>query len=70
MFTIIMGMIKGLCCLANAESEVKSTINTSICCLPVKCAMEIKDCYDHCTSDVTPESDVQMTGAPTAESMA
>jgi hypothetical protein len=70
MINLIMGIIKGICCVSSAVVQTKTAVNSSICCLPVKCAIEIKDCYDHYTSDVTPESDVQMAGAPTIETMA
>jgi len=70
MFNIIVKIINGLCCITTAAAQAQSAVNSSLCCLPVKCVLEIKDCYDHCNSDVTPTNDVQMAGAPSAEIMA
>ena len=63
-------MLKGLCCVARIDAEIKVAESTGIC-LPIKCALALKGCYDQCESDVTPvDNDIEMAGAPSAESMA
>ncbi len=66
----IILFIKGLCCAISVNERIKASENSGWC-LPIKCALEIKDCYDHCTAEVTPENnEVEMTGAPATHAMA
>jgi hypothetical protein len=61
-------IINAICCLTTTAIKVEQTAKstnqcyeTSICCLPVKCCVEL---INMCTSDVTPTNDnVEMTGA-------
>ena len=63
-------LIKAICCVAVADQNIKAAESTGIC-LPIKCCLAIKDCYDQCDATVTPVNhDVEMAGAPAAESMA
>ncbi len=65
----IIVLFKALCCAYSVNQQIKSSENTGLC-LPIKCALEIKDCYDHCTAEVTPENhEVEMAGAPATNSM-
>ncbi len=70
MWHCLLVILKGICCVVAVDSRIKQAETTGIC-LPVKCALAIKECYDECTATVTPvNDDVEMAGAPAAESMA
>jgi len=62
-------LIKCVCCVATTGVKVaigtKSTYD-SLCCLPCKCVVELKNCYNHCTAEVGVENntnDVEVAGA-------
>jgi hypothetical protein len=63
MFNCLLVIIKGICCVVTVDSKIKAAESTGIC-LPVKCFIAAKDCYDQCNATVTPENnDVEMAGS-------
>ena len=70
MFNCLFLLVKGLCCAVSANHQIQQ-VQSSRLCLPIKCIVEIKDCYDHCTAEVTPEpQEIELSGAPATHTMA
>ncbi len=68
----LINLIKCLCCALGAgmKADAASTrAENSLCCLPCKGVLAVKDCYDHCTAEVGVEDNngVQMAGAAPAD---
>jgi hypothetical protein len=70
MLNCLLLALKAICCMATAESEIKSSKDPCVC-LPLNCALAIKDCYYKTNATVHPEhSDIELSGAPAEHSMA